>query len=71
MTREEVLKSFLTDELILKKGYLKDGETDNVTWSNIPNNKLFQVLEIAIEGEASNESPNITEKKINQLLNQH
>jgi hypothetical protein len=71
MTREEILKSFLADDLFLKKGYLKEGEADALKWSSIPNNKIFQVIEIAIEGDVSNESPNITEKKINQLLNQH
>jgi len=71
MTREEILKSFLADNLFVEMGYLKEGEVDSVRWANLPSNKIFQVIEIAIDGVVKNESQNVTEKKINQLLNQH
>jgi hypothetical protein len=70
MMREEILKSFLADDLFLEKGYLKEGEADSLRWVNLPNDKIFQVIEIAIDGTVKNESQNVTEKKINQLLNQ-
>lgn len=70
MTKEEILKSFLSDELFQEKGHLNESEVDKFKWGSKPNNKLIKVLEIAIDGDISNESSNITEKKINQLLNQ-
>lgn len=70
MTKEEILRSFLADELFLERGYLKEGEAEKTKWASNPKNKLIKVIEIAIDGEISGESQNITEKKINQLLNQ-
>lgn len=70
MTKEEILRSFLADEYFLQEGYLKEGDAENAKWASNPSNKLIKVIEIAIEGDVSNESQNITEKKINQLLNQ-
>ena len=70
MTKEEILRSFLADELFIETGSLKEGGADKFKWGSSPNNKLIKVIEFAIDGDVSNESSNITEKKINQLLNQ-
>lgn len=70
MNSEEILRAFLTDDLIIEKGYLKKEEAENYKWFSHSNNKLIEVIKMAIEGETSSESPNITEKKINKLLNQ-
>ena len=69
MTKEDVLRSFLKDELFIEKGYLKEGEAEKFRWATPTNNNLIKVLQIAIEGEVANESQNIIEKKINSLLN--
>ena len=70
MTKEEILKAFLADDFFIHNTYLKKGEVDKFKWGSKPGNKLITVIELAIEGEVSNESDNIIEKKINQLLNQ-
>jgi hypothetical protein len=70
MNSEEILRAFLTDDLIIEKGYLKREEAENYKWFSHSNKKLIEVFKLAIEGETSSESPNITEKKINRLLNQ-
>lgn len=70
MNSEEILRAFLTDDLIIKKGYLEKEEAENYKWFSLSDNKLIEVIKMAIEGEISSESPNITEKKINKLLNQ-
>lgn len=70
MTSEEILRAFLTDELIIKKGYLDKEEAENYKWFSNSNNKLIEVIKMAIDGETSSESPNVTEKKINKFLNQ-
>jgi hypothetical protein len=71
MTKEEILKSYLEDDLFLEQKYLVVGEAGKYKWASHSDSKLIQVLKLAIEGEGSNESPNITEKKINTLLNRH
>lgn len=70
MNSEEILIAFLTDDLIIEKEYLKKEEAENYKWFSHSNNKLIEVIKMAIEGESSSESPNVTEKKINKLLNQ-
>jgi hypothetical protein len=69
MTKEDILKAYLEDDLFTEKGYLKKGEAQKYKWASHTENNLIQIIKTAIEGELSNESGNITEKKINTLLN--
>lgn len=69
MTKEEILKSYLEDDLFVEKGYIKEGEVHNYKWSSFSENNLIQIIKMAIEGELSGESSNVTERKINALLN--
>lgn len=69
MTKEDILKSFLSDDLFIREGYLNKGEADKFRWATSSNNNLIEVLKISIEGEVANESENIIEKKINSFLN--
>jgi len=69
MTKEEILRSYLSDDLFIREGYLKDGEAEKYRWVTPGTNNLIDVLKLAIEGEVANESENIIEKKINILLN--
>ncbi len=69
MTKEEILKAYLEDDLFTQNNYLKDGEADNYKWASYTDNNLIQIIKIAIEGEISNESGNIIERKINTFLN--
>ncbi|HEY0669519.1 MAG TPA: hypothetical protein VGD22_15150 [Sphingobacteriaceae bacterium] len=69
MTKEEILRAFLSDDLFIEKGYLKPNEAATFKWSPGTNNNLIEVLKIAIDGEVANESANIVERKINSHLN--
>ena len=69
MTREELLRSFLADDLLVERGHLKFGEADSVKWTDNRNNKLIEVLKLAIEGQLSDDGAMTTVRKINQLLN--
>lgn len=69
MTKEEILRSFLSDDLFIREGYLKVGEAEKYRWVTSSNNNLIDILKLTIEGEVANESENIIEKKINSLLN--
>ena len=70
MNKEEILKSFLMDDLFQLKGILKKEQVENYKYASNSNSKLIEVIKISIEGEMSSESPNVTEKKINKYLNQ-
>ena len=69
MTKEDVLKAYLEDDLFIEKSYLKEGEAQKYKWASHTENNLIQIIKTAIEGELSNESGNITERKINTFLN--
>lgn len=69
MTKEEMLRTYLEDDLFIEKKYLKSGYAERYKWVYPTDNNLIQVLQIAIEGGLSHESSNVTERKINALLN--
>jgi len=69
MTKEEILRSYLEDDLLILQGYLKEGEAQKYKWSSPAANNLIEVVKIAIEGELTAESQNVTERKINSFLN--
>lgn len=69
MTKEDILRAYLEDDLLIEKNYLKEGEPQKYKWATYTDNNLIQVIKLAIEGEMINESSNVTERKINTLLN--
>ncbi len=69
MLKEDILRAYLEDDLFLEKNYLKEGEAQKYKWASHSESNLIQVIKIAIEGESINESSNVTERKINLLLN--
>ena len=69
MTKEDILRAYLEDDLLIENGYLKENEAAKYKWATPTNNNLIQIIKLAIEGEMSSESANLTEKKINTLLN--
>lgn len=69
MNKEQILQSFLEDELFIEKGYLKEGEAQKFKWTDPRKNNLIDVLRMAIDGVMSNESEGVTSRKINSHLN--
>jgi hypothetical protein len=69
MTKEQILQSYLEDELFVEKRYLNEGDATTFKWTDPRDNTLIKVLRLAIEGIVSNESDGVTSKKINSLLN--
>lgn len=69
MNKEQILQSFLEDELFIEQGYLKDGEAQNFKWSDPRKNNLIETLRLAIDGIIANETEGITSRKINTHLN--
>jgi hypothetical protein len=56
MKKEQILKEFLADELVLKKGYLSKEEVEKIQFKDYPKNKLIEVIRTAItnKGEYGN-----------------
>lgn len=69
MNKEQILQSFLEDELFTEKGYLKEGEAQTFQWTDPRKNNLIDVLRIAIDGVMAKETEGVTSMKVNQLLN--
>lgn len=69
MTKEDIMRAYLEDDLFVENGYLKDGEAESFKWASHTDSNLIQILKMAIEGDSMNESTNVTERKINALLN--
>jgi len=69
MTKEDILRAYLEDDLFIQNEYLKEGEAQKYKWSTDTNSNLIKVIKTAIEGEIMNESTNITERKIIIFLN--
>ncbi len=69
MLKEDILKAYLEDDLFVEKKYLKEGEAQKYKWATHTESSLIQIIKTAIEGESTNESSNIIERKINAFLN--
>ena len=69
MTKEDILRAYLEDDLFVENNYLKIGEAQKYKWSAYTENNLVEIIKIAIDGGLINESPNVTERKINTFLN--
>lgn len=69
MTKEELLKSYLSDEIVKEKNYLKGNSFEKVKWSDPDTSDLVTVIKLAIDGNYINESDSITMRKINKHLN--
>lgn len=69
MTKEELLKVYLSDNIVKEKNYLKNEDVNKIKWSDKDSSPLVTIIKLAIEGELSQESNGVTIRKINQLLN--
>lgn len=68
MTKEEILKTYLEDELLVTKSYLKEGEGKTSKWIDHKNNKMVDVIKFAIDGVINGDSQTVMTRKINQFL---
>jgi len=69
MNKEQILQSFLEDELFIERGYVKEGEAQKFKWTDPRKNNLIEVLRMAIDGVMSKESEGVTARKVNSFLN--
>lgn len=68
MTREQILRAYLEGEMLVEKGYLKEGQGEKARWMDTQHNTMVQVLKLAIEGVFNNDNQTTLTRKVNLLL---
>jgi hypothetical protein len=69
MTKEELLKEFLLDDIVEQKGYMTKEEVANLKFIDHSESKLINTLKTAILGKNNGDSVNTMVRKLNQILN--
>lgn len=69
MSKEELLKEFLLDDLVEQKGYMTKEEVAKLKFINHSDSKLINVLKTAILGKNEGDSVDTMVRKLNQILN--
>lgn len=68
MTREQILRAYLEDDLLVEKEHLQKGEGEKAKWSDHQTVKIVDVVKFAIEGVINGDSQTLMTRKINQFL---
>ncbi len=69
MTKENMFKTFLEDPIFIDgKQYSKE-QIENLKFIETTNDKLIEVVKIAISGNIDGESESAIARRINQFLN--
>lgn len=69
MTKENIFKNFIEDPILIEKGYLTNENNKTLKFVDKSNEKLLEVIKIAINGNVDGETEGIITRKINQYLN--
>lgn len=69
MSKEDLLKEFLLDDLVQERGYMTKEEVANLKFIDHSESKLINVLKIAILERSPGDSVDIMARKLNKLLN--
>jgi hypothetical protein len=69
MSKEELLKEFLLDDLVQEKGYMSKEEVAELKFIDHSDSKLITVLKAAISGKTEGDSVDTMVRKLNQILN--
>lgn len=69
MTKEELLREFLMDDLVEQKGYMTKEEVAKLKFIDQPESKLIHTLKAAILGKDKGDSIDTMVRKLNQILN--
>ena len=69
MSKEDLLKEFLMDDLVEEKGYMTKEEVLKLKFIDHSNSKLITVLKAAILGKNEGDSVDTMVRKLNQVLN--
>ncbi|MEX2477186.1 MAG: hypothetical protein WD357_02040 [Gracilimonas sp.] len=68
MTREQLLRTYLEDDVFTEKGYLEESEAQEFEWADKRQILIIEVLKTIIKGELSGEGEQTTTRKANKLI---
>jgi hypothetical protein len=68
MTREELLKQFLSDPNFEELGYLKAGDIESIRWGDKKSEPIIEVLKSLISSQLYNENQSTAVRKANKTL---
>lgn len=68
MTREQLLRTYLEDEIFTENGYLEPGEFKDFDWNDKRKESIIEVLKNLIKSEIEGEGVNTTVRKANKFL---
>lgn len=68
MTREQLLRTYLEDDVFIEKGYLEEGEAQEFGWMDKRQILIVEVLKTIVKGELSGEGEQTTTRKANKLI---
>lgn len=69
MTKENILKTFLEDPIFEERKHLTKDQLEKMTFIETTNDKLIEVIKIAIGGSTDGESEGSISRRINIFLN--
>jgi hypothetical protein len=69
MTKENIFKSFLEDDILFEKNYLSKEKAEGMKFIDQSGIKLIEVIKLAITGSIDQESDGVITRKINLFLN--
>ncbi len=69
MTKENIFRTFLQDPIFLEKKQLTKDQIDNIKFIEPTNDKLIEVIKIAISSNVDGEPEGTSSRKINSFLN--
>lgn len=69
MTKENIFKTFLEDPIFIEKKHLTKDQLDNIKFIDPTNDKLIEIIKIAISGAVDGDTEGTSSRKINQFLN--
>jgi len=70
MTKEELLREFLMDDLVEQKGYMTKDEVAKLKFVDHSESKLITTLKVAILDKEKGDSVDTVARKLNKFLNQ-
>lgn len=63
-----MLRAYLEDDLLVEKGYLKEGEGKIAKWSGFRNVQMVTIIKMAVEWSSS---PGTSENELTRKLSRH
>lgn len=69
MTKENIFKTFLEDQIFLDNKHYTKEQIEKFKFFETTNDKLIEVIKIAISGNVDGESESLISRRINQFLN--